>query len=227
MSLPHALEPFLLLAKNAKGAAAAKLVNDALESNQVFVFTELMQQENVKSLETAKPGVWALLKVFCFGVWSDYVANQGNLPELTEKQVHKLKQLSLVTMASKRATLPYTDIQKALDLPSQDAVEQLIIDSLYDNLLQGQLDSQKACLLVDFCMGRDVVIGDADAGSAMTSGEVSDILKRWDDQVSLTMSQIKQVLDNVKTARVVKAQQKQNLEDVMVRFFLYLLAGSN
>jgi hypothetical protein len=76
-------------------------------------------------------------------------------------------------------------------------------------------------------MGRDVVVGDADAGSAMTSGEVSDILKRWDDQVSLTMSQIKQVLDNVKTARVVKAQQKQNLEDVMVRFLLYLLAGSN
>jgi len=220
-SLPHALESFLLLAKTCKGAAAVKLVNDALEANHVFVFTELMQQENIKKLETEKPSVWALLTLVAHGMWSDYVANKANLPELTDKQIHKLKKLSLVTMASRNPTLAYDEIQEALELDSQDAVEQLIIDSLYDNLLAGKLDSQKGCFLVDFCMGRDVVVTPSTdmeiESSAITTSEISAILKRWDDQVTGTMTQITAALEQLKQARVVKQQRQQQLGDVMVR----------
>ena len=37
------LEPFLLMAKSAKGAAAAKLVQDATAAPGVYVFSELLE----------------------------------------------------------------------------------------------------------------------------------------------------------------------------------------
>lgn len=42
------LEPFLLMVKAAKGAAAAKLIQDATSAPGVFVFGELLEQSNVQ-----------------------------------------------------------------------------------------------------------------------------------------------------------------------------------
>jgi COP9 signalosome complex subunit 7 len=44
------LEPFLLMAKSAKGAAAAKLVQDATAAHGVFVFSELLEMPNVQEV---------------------------------------------------------------------------------------------------------------------------------------------------------------------------------
>jgi COP9 signalosome complex subunit 7 len=44
------LEPFLLMAKSAKGAAAAKLVQDATSAPGVFVFSELLEMPNVQEV---------------------------------------------------------------------------------------------------------------------------------------------------------------------------------
>lgn len=42
------LEPFLLMAKSAKGAAAAKLVQDATAAPGVYVFSELLEQPSIQ-----------------------------------------------------------------------------------------------------------------------------------------------------------------------------------
>ncbi|KAG9310307.1 hypothetical protein JVU11DRAFT_9428 [Chiua virens] len=42
------LEPFLLISKSAKGAAAAKLIQDATSAPGVFVFTELLELPNIQ-----------------------------------------------------------------------------------------------------------------------------------------------------------------------------------
>jgi COP9 signalosome complex subunit 7 len=42
------LEPFLLIAKSAKGAAAAKLIQDAISAPGVFVFAELLESPNIQ-----------------------------------------------------------------------------------------------------------------------------------------------------------------------------------
>jgi COP9 signalosome complex subunit 7 len=42
------LEPFLLIAKSAKGAAAARLVEDATAAPGVFVFSELLELPNIQ-----------------------------------------------------------------------------------------------------------------------------------------------------------------------------------
>lgn len=42
------LEPFLLMSKSAKGAAAAKLIQDATAAQGVFVFSELLELTNIQ-----------------------------------------------------------------------------------------------------------------------------------------------------------------------------------
>jgi hypothetical protein len=44
------LEPFLLIAKSAKGAAAAKLIQDVLSAPNVFVFAELLENTNIQEV---------------------------------------------------------------------------------------------------------------------------------------------------------------------------------
>ena len=44
------LEPFLLMSKSAKGAAAAKLIQDVTASHGVFVFSELLELPNIQEV---------------------------------------------------------------------------------------------------------------------------------------------------------------------------------
>lgn len=45
------LEPFLLMSKSAKGAAAAKLIQDATSAPGVFVFAELLDLPNIQEVD--------------------------------------------------------------------------------------------------------------------------------------------------------------------------------
>lgn len=47
------LEPFMLMAKSMKGAAAAKLVQDATAAPGVFVFSELLELPNIQEVRIA------------------------------------------------------------------------------------------------------------------------------------------------------------------------------
>ena len=44
------LEQYLLMSKAAKGAAAAKLIQDATSAPGVFVFAELLEQPNIQEV---------------------------------------------------------------------------------------------------------------------------------------------------------------------------------
>jgi COP9 signalosome complex subunit 7 len=44
------LEPYLLMAKSLKGAAAAKLIQDATSAPGVFVFSELLELPNIQEV---------------------------------------------------------------------------------------------------------------------------------------------------------------------------------
>lgn len=94
------LEPFLLMSKSAKGAAAAKLILDATGSPGVFVFGELLdvpsiQEVRVRSCEPGEGadrtlptqlsrneqyvGHYRLLQLFAYGTYDDYLS-ASNLP---------------------------------------------------------------------------------------------------------------------------------------------------
>ncbi|KAK0557565.1 hypothetical protein OC846_000353 [Tilletia horrida] len=123
-----ALEPYLLLAKNAKGAAAAKLIEQATSAPGCYVFSELLDVEGIKQLadSPAHASHYALLELFAYGAFPDYTAAQTAAqapggpkmiyPALNEAQSAKLQRLTLVTYASRSRVLDYGTLANALGL---------------------------------------------------------------------------------------------------------------
>lgn len=151
------LHGFCLLAKSAKGAAAASLITQALEHSNIFVFGELIDCDNIQALEgtSAAPHL-ELLRLFAYGTWMDYKARAAQLPALSDAQVRKLKKLSLVSLAAQSREIEYAVIMRDLELTSVRAVEDLLIECFYGGLLQGRLDQQASRLEVSYCTGRDI-----------------------------------------------------------------------
>ncbi|KAK4690583.1 COP9 signalosome complex subunit 7, partial [Lecanoromycetidae sp. Uapishka_2] len=140
----NALEPFILLSKSANSPrAAADLVTQATSAPNTFVFAELLQTPNIQSLQTASSEYspyLTLLQIFAWGTWSDYTSTP-NLPKFSEPQQLKLRQLSLLTLATTPSNLTYVHLQDALDLPTTRALEDLVISTIYAGLLNAKLDT--------------------------------------------------------------------------------------
>ncbi|PBK78374.1 hypothetical protein ARMSODRAFT_1010960 [Armillaria solidipes] len=158
---PARLEPFLLMAKSMKGAAAAKLVQDATSAPGVFVFAELLDLPNILELEKSEQHrkFLSLLQLFAYKTYQDYLQHKDELPPLNQAQIIKLKHLTIVTMATEKRILPYSDLLKALDMPTVRELEDLIIDAIYLDILRGKLDQKEGQLEVEYTMGRDLEPG--------------------------------------------------------------------
>ncbi|KAF8308617.1 hypothetical protein DL93DRAFT_2142175 [Clavulina sp. PMI_390] len=152
------LEPFLLMAKSAKGAAATKLIESATAAPGVFVFAELIDTPSIQQLagnEQFKPHL-DLLNLFSYGTYEDYKKNPAGFPHLNEAQLTKLKQLSIVSYSSENRILPYRPLLTQLDIPSIRALEDLIIDAIYAELIRGKFDQKNQHFEVSYSLGRDL-----------------------------------------------------------------------
>jgi COP9 signalosome complex subunit 7 len=69
-----ALQPFVLLAKNVTGRAAADLVVQATQAPGCYVFSELLESPSIQALATTPDGskYFELLKIFAYGSLADY-----------------------------------------------------------------------------------------------------------------------------------------------------------
>ncbi|XP_054061479.1 COP9 signalosome complex subunit 7b isoform X2 [Rissa tridactyla] len=151
------LEQFILLAKGTSGSALTALINQVLEAPGVYVFGELLELTNVQELaEGSNAAYFQLLNLFAYGTYPDYVANKDNLPELTTTQKNKLKHLTIVSLASRMKCIPYSVLLKDLDMRNLRELEDLIIEAVYTDIIQGKLDQRNQVLEVDFCIGRDI-----------------------------------------------------------------------
>ncbi|KAF8907712.1 hypothetical protein CPB84DRAFT_1674824 [Gymnopilus junonius] len=155
------LEPFLLMAKSVKGAAAAKLIQDATSAPGVFVFSELLELPNIQELGKSEQQekFLSLLKLFAYKTYQDYLQHKDSLPPLNQVQITKLKHLTIVSLATDRRILPYAELLRALDVSNVRELEDLIIDAIYLDLLQGKLDQKEEQLEVSYTMGRDLEPG--------------------------------------------------------------------
>ncbi|KAJ8518933.1 hypothetical protein ONZ45_g4064 [Pleurotus djamor] len=155
------LEPFLLIGKSMKGAAAAKLIQDVTSAPGVFVFSELLELSNIQELSGSEQYAQhlELLKLFSYKSYADYLQRKDSLPPLNPAQTVKLKYLTIVTLASERRILPYSVLLKELDMPSVRELEDLIIDAIYLDILRGKLDQKEEQLEVEYTMGRDLEPG--------------------------------------------------------------------
>ncbi|KAL0491232.1 hypothetical protein AKO1_009978 [Acrasis kona] len=163
----QALEPYCLLAKQSKGrpGVGAKIVKDAVSHASTFLFGELLDMEGIKALENSDyKKEFNLLTLFAYGTYGDYKKNKENYPEpFDAKWLYKLKQLTVVTIASNQRSIPYALLQSELDLQNVREVEDLLIDCTYQGLITGKLDQKLSALEVYETIGRDITVNDIDA----------------------------------------------------------------
>jgi len=125
-----------------------------------------MNQDNVKSLKDSNDEEckkhYDLLEIFAYGTYDDYKNRVSTLPELTAKMDLKLKQLTIVQLASENRTIPYNILLEKLNMQSLRELEDLIIECMYQGLLEGKLDQEKLLFQVDQTIGRDIKPSDID-----------------------------------------------------------------
>ncbi|KAF5339421.1 hypothetical protein D9611_009869 [Ephemerocybe angulata] len=196
------LEPFLLMAKSVKGAAAAKLIQDATSAPGVLVFSELLELPNIQELGKSEQHskFLSLLQLFAYKTYQDYVQHKDALPPLNNAQITKLKYLSIVSLASERRILPYPLLLASLDMPNVRELEDLIIDAIYQDIIRGKLDQKEEQLEVEYTMGRDVEPGKVD--------ELLEALRSW----ASTTAEVLTTLDAKITAIANEAATTKTLQ---------------
>jgi len=220
----HPIEAFILLAKNARGAAASQLVSQATEAPGMYVFGELAEVPGIKQLEQDSPKDWNLLQLFSFGTFQDYISNKSELPELNEKQILKLRHLTMASLASETKHVKYTTLQEQLQIENLRELEDLIIEAIYSGIIKAKLDQIENQLEIEYVMGRDIKAGALDS--------MIDILTDWcsncEDALSSLETQIirsndcKELKTNLKkqteleiesVKKAIKAQSQEMIQD--------------
>ncbi|KAK9722099.1 hypothetical protein K7432_002946 [Basidiobolus ranarum] len=201
-SSSHELESYLLLAKSAKGAACAQLIKELLAAPNTFVFSEVLRMPNVTELKNQPEyaSYFSLLELFSYGTYQDYKERASSLPELTQPQIRKLKSLSIVTLASEKHVLEYSNLLHYLDISNVRELEDLMIDAMYKGLIKAKLDQKKSQVEIEYTIGRDLRPGQLDQMLKRLNSWSStslNILNTIDEKIE----QIKETSNNALQAR--------------------------
>ncbi|KAL3980544.1 alpha-tectorin [Sarotherodon galilaeus] len=139
------------------GSALAQAVSSLLETPGLYVFSDILELPNVRELENGPHApVYQLLNLFAYGTYCDYKERAASLPELTPAQRNKLRHLSIISLASNLKCLPYSLLLQQLDLKNVRELEDLLIEAVYCDIIQGKLDQRNQQVEVDCSVGRDL-----------------------------------------------------------------------
>ncbi|KAH6642974.1 hypothetical protein C7974DRAFT_352028 [Boeremia exigua] len=203
----NALEPFLALSKSATSPrAASDLVVQATSAPHTFVFAELLQTPNIQALRASPDHApyLTLLEIFAWGTWADYKAHP-ELPKLSAQQHQKLLLLSLLPLSHAHASLTYTHLLSALDLPSPRALEQLLTTAIYAGLLTATLDPAHSRVAVTSVAPlRDLAPG--------TLPGLQDTLAAWSARCDAALGALEAQVDAVKAGAVQREKLRRKKE---------------
>lgn len=126
-------------ATTAQGLALESVINSILTSPRIFTFGEFLNLPNVVALGDANPHR-KNLELFAYGTFSDAKKFQGTL---TEDHIKKLRKLTLLSLGSKDHRLSYHRLKEALNFTRDAEVEQLLIEAMYDNIIEGRINQKE------------------------------------------------------------------------------------
>jgi len=200
------LENFRVLAAGAKNDALAFVIINAIKHAQVFVFGEILNIPSVKELATNSQlkSYLELLRIFAYGTYPDWKKREKELKlkePLDQKSLNKLKMLSIVEYASKEKLLMYNQLQSQLDIATLRDLEDLIIECVYNGLLQGKLDQRKKAFEVQWVMGRD-----------LHPTEVDDMMKTVEQWLKQSEQLIVVLDEKTKAANATHEKKKREAE---------------
>jgi len=155
-----ALDKFVQLGLSAKDLAAAKNIENAIANKHTYVFGELLHLANVQELQNSSHTKHlALLQLFAYGTYTEYLTNKSAFPPLSEANVKKLRQLSIVSFATESKVLDYDMLMSKLEIPDVRGLEDLVIDAVYAGILEAKLDQRKKQVQISSAIGRDLAPG--------------------------------------------------------------------
>jgi len=172
----------------------------------VFVFGELLDLQNIKDLENSEATApyYNLLKFFAFRTYKDLQEESQNLPEVTSQMIHKLRMLSVVSLAETQKLIPYTTLQTELGLESIREVEDMIIEGISSGIVTGKLDQKNSYFEVDFVIGRDIQPADF-------SGIIG-VLSGWCDTCDSMLTSVEGQIDQLNGDKAGKIAHRQELD---------------
>ncbi|CAK0787659.1 hypothetical protein CVIRNUC_010881 [Coccomyxa viridis] len=152
------MEQYLLLAKGTKGRALVDLIQKVTAEPGIFAFAELLDLSNIKELEKSEHAhAYHLLNVFAYGTLAEYNASRASLPAISEQQQLKLRQLTAISIAEDKKSIPYEELMQQLGIANIRELEDLLItDCFHQGIITGRLDQRQKCVEVLDSIGRDV-----------------------------------------------------------------------
>lgn len=200
-----------LLPKHAKGLAVVHLIKECLEHPNIFVYGELIDLPNVKGLaDNPETEPWTrLLQIFAFGTYQDYRMNAAALPQLTPLMEHKLRSLSIITIAEKNKRIVYTTLLKELEMGSLRSLEDLLIDVIYSKAIEGKMDQKNGWIEIESTIARDIKTDQLDS--------IATILTSWCENCDNVLSNIEQEIAVANSLKVDSVLKKQELEEKVAK----------
>lgn len=136
---------------NADSTSLAKeVVLRAVSMENYYAFEDLLQYKSIQKLKGSEE--FELLDVFLNGTLSTYqtfAAAHSNLVNDDDKNIHKMRLLSLASLGSENLSreLTYAEIAKNLQIP-EDEVEMWVIDVIRAGLVEAKLDQLNKTVIV-------------------------------------------------------------------------------
>jgi hypothetical protein len=150
-----------------------------------------------------------LIKLFAFGTFADYkAASAGIYPKLSETQLFKLKQLSLVSHCTsndqKKKSWTIKELAQVLDLSSQEAVEELIVATNYAGLISGRINQRTNVFELTWSSSRDLTISSLSI--------LSESLTVWEKDVKSALQSVEAQISDLTRALQFSHDEKLALE---------------
>ena len=166
-----ALQPFLAAARESSSSNISTLralISKVLSNAGIFAGYDELKAIVAEALQQAGPEGTKLantLDLFSYGTFKDYTSNPDNFISLTDAQTHKIRQLTVLTLAQTHTDrLFYTTVQDALGIKEPRAVEQILISCLYSGVINGRLcQKTKSLRLMAPIRSRDVPLSSLDS----------------------------------------------------------------
>ncbi|XP_054978468.1 COP9 signalosome complex subunit 7b isoform X3 [Sorex araneus] len=127
--------------------------------------------------------------------------------------------------------IPYSVLLKDLEMRNLRELEDLIIEAVYTDIIQGKLDQRNQLLEVDFCIGRDIRKKDinnivktlhewCDGCEAVLLGIEQQVLRanQYKESHSRTLQQVEAEVTNIKkTLKATASSSAQEMEQLAER----------
>jgi len=189
------------------GQDAVSAIVASTAEDGVYHFGELLDLDAVSKLAGGpNQAHLTLLKIFAYGTLNDYASSDASSISLSSEQRLKLQRLTLVSLCGNNRVVNYGELMKALAVSNVRDLEDLVIDAMYEGLVQGKLCQLEQTFEVTSAVGRDV--RDEDIDTMLVA------LGAWNEK---SKSLLGTIHDNVQTANTVGKETTAAAEELEKR----------